>query len=98
MLISSLEKLGLTPTDIHNLEYLEDKAVLKNLPGGFRWLKKNRREDVIIYFNAFADVLEAKLEKENQLAPVDFNNEWIENLLNEQVDIATIKEALLEVV
>ena len=98
MLISSLEKLGLTPTDIHNLEYLEDKAVLKNLPGGFRWLKKNRREDVIIYFNAFADVLEAKLEKENQLAPVDFNNEWIENLLNEQVGIATIKETLLEVV
>jgi hypothetical protein len=61
LLISSLEKLGLTPTDIHNLEYLEDKEVLKNLPGGFRWLKKNKREDVIVYFETFAKVLQAKL-------------------------------------
>ncbi len=61
MLIGSLEKIGLTPTDIHNLEYLEDKAVLKNLPGGFKWLKKNKREDVIAYFKTFANVLEQKL-------------------------------------
>ncbi len=98
MLISSLEKLGLTPTDIHNLEYLEDKSVLKNLPGGFRWLKKNKREDVIIYFNAFADLLEAKLEKVPEVFIDNFQHDWIENLLNNQVDIATTKEALLEVV
>lgn len=61
LLISSLEKLGLTPTDIHNLEYLEDKQVLKNLPDGFRWLKKNKRADVIVYFETFAKVLEEKL-------------------------------------
>ena len=98
MLISSLEKLGLTPTDIHNLEYLEDKSVLRNLPGGFRWLKKNKREDVIIYFNAFADVLEAKLENEKSESHDNFQHDWIENLLNKQVDIATTKEALLEAV
>ena len=40
MLVSKLEKIGLTPTDIHNLEYLEDRKVLNSLPGGFRWLKK----------------------------------------------------------
>ena len=61
LLIASLEKLGLTPTDIHNLEYLEDKEVLRKLPGGFRWLKKNRREDVIVYFETFANILEDKL-------------------------------------
>lgn len=61
LLISELEKLGLTPTDIHNLEYLEDRTVLQNLPGGFRWLKKNVREDVIVYFETFAGVLEELL-------------------------------------
>ncbi|MES1225347.1 MAG: hypothetical protein ABUT20_58240, partial [Bacteroidota bacterium] len=61
LMISHLQQLGLTPTDIHNLEYLEDKEVLNHLPGGFRWLKKNVREDVIIYFETFADLLEEKL-------------------------------------
>jgi hypothetical protein len=61
LLVSRLEKMGLTPADIHNLEYLEDRAVLQNLPGGFRWLKKNVREDVIVYFETFASMLEEKL-------------------------------------
>lgn len=61
LLISELEKLGLTPTDIHHLEYLEDRTVLKNLPGGFRWLRKNVREDVILYFETFAMLLEEAL-------------------------------------
>ena len=61
LMLSHLQQLGLTPTDIHNLEYLEDKAVLNHLPGGFRWLKRNVREDVILYFETFADVLEEKL-------------------------------------
>ena len=61
LLISKLEKLGLTPTDIHNLEYLEDRDILNNLEGGFRWLKRNVREDVVTYFEAYANVLEEKL-------------------------------------
>ncbi|MES1219183.1 MAG: hypothetical protein ABUT20_27000 [Bacteroidota bacterium] len=61
LMISHLQQLGLTATDIHNLEYLEDKEVLKNLPDGFRWLKKNAREDVIIYFETFAAILEEKM-------------------------------------
>jgi len=63
LMISHLQNLGLTPTDIHNLEYLEDREVLNYLPGGFRWLKRNQREDVIIYFETFADMLEEKLLK-----------------------------------
>lgn len=58
ILLTRLQEIGLTPTDIHNLEYLEDRKVLQNLPGGFRWLKKNVREDVIVYFETFAAVLE----------------------------------------
>lgn len=61
LLVSQLEKLGLTPTDIHHLEYLEDRAVLQHLPGGFRWLKKNVREDVVLYFETFAAILEEQL-------------------------------------
>ena len=58
LMVKSLEEAGLTPTDIHHIEYLSDKKVLQYLPGGFRWLKKNSREDVILYFDAFANMLE----------------------------------------
>ena len=61
LVISRLEQIGLTPTDIHNIEYLADKEVLKNLEGGFRWLKRNKREDAIVYFEAFANLLEDKM-------------------------------------
>lgn len=61
LLLTKLEQLGLTPTDIHNIEYLEDREVLKQLPGGFRWLKRNVREDVILYFDTMANMLEDKL-------------------------------------
>jgi len=61
LLLKKLQDLGLTPTDIHNLEYLEDRDVLNRLPGGFRWLKRNVREDVVLYFEAMASMLEEKL-------------------------------------
>jgi hypothetical protein len=62
-LLGTLQQAGLTPVDIHNIEYLEDKAVLKALPGGFRWLKRNAREDVIVYLETFASLLQADLER-----------------------------------
>jgi hypothetical protein len=61
LLIKKLQDIGLTPTDIHHIEYLTDKEVLQQLPGGFRWLKRNKREDAIAYFDSFANVLEDKL-------------------------------------
>jgi len=67
LLISKLEAIGLTGSDIHNLEYLEDKQVLQKLPGGFRWLSKNKREDVILYFETFADFLEDRLQESVQV-------------------------------
>jgi hypothetical protein len=72
-LVSKLEKLGLTPTDIHNLEYLEDRTVLENLPGGFRWLKRNVREDVIVYFETMAEMLEEELLKKIELPKIEEN-------------------------
>jgi hypothetical protein len=64
LLITKLEKIGLTPSDIHCIEYLEDKQVLDRLPGGFRWLRRNVREDVVLYMETMADLLEEKLEKQ----------------------------------
>lgn len=61
MLLSKLQCVGLTPSDIHNLEYLDNREVLDKLPGGFRWLTKNVREDVIVYFETFATMLEEQL-------------------------------------
>jgi hypothetical protein len=61
LMIAKLEAIGLTPTDIHCLEYLQDRSVLEQLPGGFRWLQKNVRDDVIVYFQTFAQLLEDKL-------------------------------------
>jgi hypothetical protein len=61
LLIKKLQEIGLTPSDIHNIEYLEDRKVLEQLPGGFRWLSRNVREDVILYFETFANLLEDQL-------------------------------------
>ena len=60
-MLQRLGQLGLSPTDIHNIEYLDDKEVLNQLPGGFRWLKRNVRDDVIDYFETMAAILEEKL-------------------------------------
>jgi len=74
LLISKLQALSLTPSDIHNLEYLEDREVLDQLPGGFRWLSRNVREDVIVYFETYAQVLEDKL-----LAQIEIPQDLLEH-------------------
>lgn len=63
LLITKLNKIGLTPSDIHCIEYLEDKQVLDRLPGGFRWLRRNDRNDVVLYMETMANLLEEKLAK-----------------------------------
>jgi hypothetical protein len=54
----SIEKQGLTHSDIVKLENLSDRKVLENLDGGFRYLERNRREHVVEYMRSFADLLE----------------------------------------
>ncbi len=71
MMISKLEAIGLTPTDIHCLEYLQDREILERLPGGFRWLQKNVREDVVLYFETMADVLQEKLLQHIELPELE---------------------------
>lgn len=73
LLIATLEKAGLTPADIRHLEYLTDRHVLEQLPGGFRWLKRNVREDVVVYFETFADMLEDRMASAISIPPEVFN-------------------------
>jgi hypothetical protein len=63
-------KLGLTPVDIHHIEYLDDRTVLEQLPGGFRWLSRNKREDAILYLYTYAALLEAQCAKASKPKPV----------------------------
>ncbi|MEX0635392.1 MAG: hypothetical protein WD135_01385 [Ferruginibacter sp.] len=72
LVITKLVEVGLNPSDIHHVEYLTDREVLKFLEGGFRWLKRNNREDAIAYFEAFANMLEEKL-----LQQIDINFELL---------------------
>jgi hypothetical protein len=57
----NMKEVGLSYQDIIHLENLSDKVVLKNLKGGFRYLKKNNRDDLIDYISSLANTL----EKEN---------------------------------
>ena len=84
LVMSKLEQIGLTANDIHHIEYLSDKEVLKNLAGGFRWLKRNVRQDVIDYFEAFANLLEEKL-----LQSIDVN---IDNIVGRKMQVKGERE------
>lgn len=84
LVMSKLEQIGLTANDIHHIEYLSDKEVLKNLVGGFRWLKRNVRQDVIDYFEAFANLLEEKL-----LQSIDVN---IDNIVGRKMEVKGERE------
>lgn len=75
LLVAKLEALGLTATDIHHLEYLNDTKVLKNLPNGFRYLNRNEREHAILYFETFAQMLENELLKN-----INIENVLVDNL------------------
>lgn len=65
LVISEMLNVGLTRTDLKNLERLTDKQVLKKLPDNERCLKHNKRDDVVKYMYAWADLLEETLLTES---------------------------------
>ena len=87
LIISRLVEIGLTPTDIHHVEYLTDKEVLKHLPGGFRWLQRNKRDDAIAYFEAFADLLQEKLLKE---IDINIDEIFLPQMVSSKYELATV--------
>ena len=77
ILVKKLMDAGLTPTDIHHLEYLTDRSILDKLPGGFRWLKRNQREDVVVYMETFANLLEAQIPADADKTEQNWVNELL---------------------
>jgi hypothetical protein len=58
-IVRELLAYGLSTSDLADLEYLDDERVLRRVPD--RELRRNRREDVIAYLDAWADLLEEQL-------------------------------------
>lgn len=68
--ISIMIEAGLEVQDFKQLERLSDRAVLRRLPEGERHLQHNRREDVVKYLRAWADLLEDQLLSQVALPPL----------------------------
>lgn len=60
-LFEILEQTGFTREDVIHLEYLSDQEVLRKLEGDKRHLRRNKVEDVSLYMNTLADMLEEEL-------------------------------------
>lgn len=56
-IIATLLDLGLDRQDLVHLEHLSDPRILARLPRGLRYLKRNRRDDVVIYLRAWQALL-----------------------------------------
>lgn len=55
--LDQMLEVGFEISDINHLEYLSDRRVLEKLPGGFRHLARNRRDNVVAYLRAWADLM-----------------------------------------
>lgn len=55
-----LIRFGFLPGELSDLEYLRDRQVLARLPEGRRHLRRNSREDVVLYLEAWAELLEER--------------------------------------
>ena len=52
-----LDDFGLSVDDIMKLEYLSDMSILENIEGGFRYLRRNEKEDVVLYMKSMAELI-----------------------------------------
>lgn len=90
-LIGVLMENGLTPTDIRHIEYLDDREVLDRLPGGFRWLGRNVREDVVVYLRTMASMLEERIPTRRLESVEDLLEEL--GLQSKEASLAAVPQA-----
>lgn len=76
-LICELLDAGLTLDDLKNLEDLSDKNILKVLPSTRKQLFKNKRDDVVLYLDVWAKLLEKELVGQIDLDDLVAENEEI---------------------
>lgn len=61
LVINEMLNAGLAIEDLKHLEKLDDREILVRFPLEQRFLKHNVRNDVVLYMNAWADLLEEQL-------------------------------------
>ena len=71
LLMNEMIEAGLDPDDMKHLERLSDVRILYRLPEGKRYLRHNFRDDVVLYINEWADMLEEQL-----LMPIKLPDLW----------------------
>jgi hypothetical protein len=71
LLLSEMLNAGLSTTDLKHLERLSDPKVLQQLPAEKRHLRHNFRDDVVLYINTWASMLEDELVKNVNLPSLE---------------------------
>ena len=61
LVIFELLSFGFSLEDLKALEYVSDPAVLERLPKEKRHLRRNVREDVVVYLQTWADLVEEQI-------------------------------------
>ncbi|MEZ0540732.1 hypothetical protein [Fibrella arboris] len=61
VIINQMLQAGLSLEDLRHLEKLDDRDVLRRFPIEQRFLKHNRRDDVVTYLHEWANLLEERL-------------------------------------
>ena len=72
-LMTEMLNFGLDREDLMNLERLSDQKILASLPPEKRNLKHNVRDDVVLYFEAWAKLLEEELLQQVELKNLQVN-------------------------
>ena len=65
-MLDELTAIGFERKDVRHLEYLSDDTVLSRLPKDRRPLKRNQRQDVVLYLSTMADMLEEELVRSEE--------------------------------
>lgn len=75
-LISEMIAFGFDSEDLHHLEHLSDRTILNVMPEGKKYPVRHLKADVILYLEAWANLLESRLLEEirlpvHELSPVE---------------------------
>ncbi len=82
LLISQMLEAGFSRKDLMSLEKLSDSKILERIPDKMH-LYQNRREDVVLYLNTWADLLQDEL-----LSKIDIPSAIIGNAVNQTVTVS----------
>lgn len=69
-LIEEMLAVGITLKQIQHLETLTDPRVVGRIPFEQRHLRRNRREDVVLYLETWADIVEEELLEAQGVEPL----------------------------